>query len=145
MTNVRRDLAGALLVLVALTGCAAQEGDNVQSGSGGAMGPVPATSGAGPSTPVPATSAPEQIQEPLPGPPGLSKSKGSTKRLTGTVVDGVEHGCLLLQTDEGAYLLVGGNPDQLRVGARVTVQGSTDPGLLTTCQQGVPFRVSSVS
>jgi hypothetical protein len=52
----------------------------------------------------------------------------------------VEPGCLLLD----GYLLVGGDRDQLRPGARVAVTGRVDSGLLSTCQQGVPLVVASV-
>jgi hypothetical protein len=59
--------------------------------------------------------------------------------LSGTITAGVEPNCVLLDN----YLLVGGPRDVLRAGARVTVTGRVQPDLMTTCQQGTPFRVES--
>ena len=61
------------------------------------------------------------------------------RTLTGTVAAGVEHGCLLLD----GYLLVGGDRAVIRAGARLTVTGRVVPDLITTCQQGTPFVVTS--
>jgi hypothetical protein len=62
------------------------------------------------------------------------------RTLTGTITAGVEHRCLLLD----GYLLVGGDRTVIRAGARVTVTGRIVPDLVTTCQQGIPFMVTSV-
>ena len=64
--------------------------------------------------------------------------------VTGTVESGVEKGCTLLRTASELYLLLGGDRTVIGEGARLTVHGRTDPGLLTTCQQGVPLRVLDV-
>jgi hypothetical protein len=65
--------------------------------------------------------------------------------VTGTVSEGVEPGCLLLDADQGnRYLLVGGLRDELRPGARVRVTGRVDRQLLSVCQQGEPLVVASV-
>ena len=64
--------------------------------------------------------------------------------LTGTVEAGVEQGCLLLPASGGLHLLVGATSG-LAPGQRVTVRGRTDETLLTTCQQGTPFVVSSAA
>ena len=64
--------------------------------------------------------------------------------VTGTVVEGVEGGCLLLEGGGTSYLLVGGDRSQLRSGTRVAVTGRVDRGLLSTCQQGEPLVVSSI-
>lgn len=69
-------------------------------------------------------------------PPNPSASEMT---ITGTVTVGVEVGCLLLD----GYLLIGGDPDVVRGGARVTVTGRVDRDLMTTCQQGTPFVVTS--
>ena len=61
------------------------------------------------------------------------------RTLTGIVTPGVEHRCLLL----GGYLLVGGDQAVIRAGAHVTVTGRVVPDLITTCQQGTPFVVTS--
>ena len=53
----------------------------------------------------------------------------------------MEPGCLLLQASGVLYQLVGA-VQGLAPGQRVTVHGSSDPTLLTTCQQGTPFVVT---
>jgi hypothetical protein len=74
---------------------------------------------------------------PIPARPGAAPSL----TLTGTVEAGVEANCLLL----GGYLLLGGDRSLVRPGAYLTVTGRPEPGTLTTCQQGLPFRVESVT
>ncbi|GIE98513.1 hypothetical protein Ari01nite_59780 [Paractinoplanes rishiriensis] len=61
------------------------------------------------------------------------------RTLTGIVTAGVEPGCLLLDD----YLLVGGDREVIRAGARLEVTGRVVPDLMTTCQQGTPFVVAS--
>jgi hypothetical protein len=68
--------------------------------------------------------------------------------LSGTVTAGVEPNCLLLTGDGPAHLLIFEDPtlrSQARVGASITVVGTSAPTQLTTCQQGIPFFVTSVS
>jgi hypothetical protein len=93
------------------------------AGTSGAPAPTPT---AGTPLPPPTTGA---------GKPGPS---GPTT-ISGTVTAGVEPNCLLL----GGYLLIGGPPEVVRSGARVSVTGRPSPGMPTTCQQGVPFLVDS--
>jgi hypothetical protein len=62
----------------------------------------------------------------------------------GTVTDGVEPGCVLLTTDSKAYLLIGGDRTALKSGTKLTVHGVPQPDLMTTCQQGTPFRVTKI-
>ena len=109
-TKLLLPLAGLLLAGL-LSACAGSDGDDAGAGQG--------------ATTAPTTS---------PAPPAGEVT------VTGTVSEGVEPGCLLLDR----YLLVGGDRDQLRPGARVTVTGRVDHGLLSTCQQGVPLVVASV-
>lgn len=77
----------------------------------------------------------------------LSRSGGPVQRstspitVTGTVEAGVESNCLLL----GGYLLLGGDRALVKPGARITVTGRSEPDTLTTCQQGTPLRVESVT
>lgn len=61
--------------------------------------------------------------------------------ITGDVVDGVESNCVLLRTDGGLYLLIGGDRSLMSGGGRLVVRGRAQPGLVTTCQQGTPFQV----
>ncbi|MGI5181148.1 hypothetical protein ACQEVZ_33075 [Dactylosporangium sp. CA-152071] len=64
--------------------------------------------------------------------------------VSGQVVEGVESGCLLLRAPDKTYLLIGGDRAVLQVGKQVTVTGRPTPDLMSTCQQGTPFQVSSV-
>jgi hypothetical protein len=73
-----------------------------------------------------------------PAPPGKGERLVTVR---GVVTAGVEAGCLLLDH----YLLVGAAAAGLRPGARVQVTGVERPGLLTTCQQGVPLEVRRVA
>ena len=126
--------AAVLLLVGVLTGCGGQAGV-----SSGPSEPVPASPAP---TPLP-TSLPDELPEPLPLPP--RKARGGTQTLVGTVVEGVEAGCLLLAGPGGDYLLLGGDPSVVRAGAEVRVVGRVDRSVLTTCQQGVPFTVQSAT
>ncbi|HTJ34555.1 MAG TPA: hypothetical protein VL738_15120 [Dactylosporangium sp.] len=115
------------LGLGALGGCGSKENaDQVQ-------GPAPSIVPASPSARAPG------------GPSSLPpQPAGSTIAIRGTVRDGVEPGCVLLATDAKTYLLIGGDKSALNSGAQVTVYGVEQPGLMTTCQQGTPFKVSRI-
>jgi len=66
--------------------------------------------------------------------------------VVGDVIEGVEKGCYLLRVSGGKdLLLIGASLQQIRAGGRIRVTGRVEPGLVTTCQQGVPFIVSDVS
>ena len=116
-TKLLQPLAGLLLAGL-LAACAGSAG----AGQGATTAP----------TTPPATTGPVATTEPAP--------PAGEVTVTGTVGEGVEPGCLLLDS----YLLVGGDRDKLRPGARVAVTGRVDRGLLSTCQQGVPLVVASV-
>ncbi|SDP03913.1 hypothetical protein SAMN04515671_2759 [Nakamurella panacisegetis] len=68
-------------------------------------------------------------------------------RLEGVVRDGVERGSVVLVDEQDAVLaqLMGGDQALLRDGVRVTVTGHFVTGLMTTVQQGRPFRVLDVA
>jgi hypothetical protein len=126
-TRLLRRLAGCLLAGLLVAACADSGGDG-GAGQGGAT-TVPATA---------PTTAPGGRTEPT--------RTGGPVTVTGTVTEGVEPGCLLLKaTDGGQYLLVGGERAELRPGRRVAVSGRVDRGLLSTCQQGEPLVVASIS
>lgn len=63
--------------------------------------------------------------------------------LTGTVEAGVEKGCLVLVSDGTAHVLIGELTGVLP-GSQVTVRGHEATNVLTSCQQGAPFRVTAV-
>ena len=119
-------LSAAIFVCGLLAaGCAAE-------GGGGAGGAAPA-----PSTSVPVTLTPTSAKPPA--------SAGATVTVVGRVEAGVEAGCLLL-TDEaggGSWLLLGGDRDVIKAGARLRVTGTEARGMVTICQQGRPLQVSS--
>jgi hypothetical protein len=69
---------------------------------------------------------------------------GAVVVIHGTVADGVEAGCVLLNTDSKAYLLIGGDRAAMKSGAKLTVHGVPQPDLMTTCQQGTPFQVTKI-
>ena len=127
MTHAKlpRTLAGLLLAGVLVAACAGPDRDDSGPGQGGA-------------TTVPST---------LPGNPPVTKPTDPSGQatVTGTVREGVEPNCLLLDADGGErYLLVGGERAELRPGSRVAVTGRVDRKLLSTCQQGVPLVVASI-
>lgn len=72
-----------------------------------------------------------------------STPPGEPVTLTGVVDAGVESGCRILRTDEGVFLLLGtvSHPD----GTRVTVKGTRRDNVMSTCQQGPPVEVQSVT
>ena len=81
----------------------------------------------------------------LPVPPRASKklhpggTPSATVTVTGTIADGVEPNCVLLNE----YLLLGGPRELFTAGAVVTVTGRVQPDMVTTCQQGIPLVVES--
>jgi hypothetical protein len=122
-TKLLRALAGLLLAGLLVVACAAPEGDGPGAGQGAAT--------------VAPTTPPATVTT-APAPPAGKVT------VTGTVTEGVEGNCLLLQAQGGPYLLVGGDRAELRPGDLVTVTGRVDRDLLSICQQGVPLVVASI-
>jgi hypothetical protein len=118
--------AAALVTLVlCLAGCA-------RSGGEPAAAPTPSAA-ATPSSASVASSAP---------------SETGAETVTGTVEAGVEPNCRLIKDSAGSHLLVfhdAALKPAAAVGKKVTVTGRSEPKMMTTCQQGIPFVVSSVS
>jgi len=79
-------------------------------------------------------------------PPVPSAGTGTEVTLRGTVREGVEASCVLLADDNGTVLanLLGSDAPELTAGANVEVTGSFLQGVMTTCQQGLPFQVTAV-
>ena len=96
----------------------------------------------------PVTAPPPSIVPTTGAPSGGSSLRadpsGSGVAIHGTVREGVEPGCVLLATDSKTYLLIGGDKSALQAGKQVTVYGVEQPDLMTTCQQGTPFKVNKV-
>jgi hypothetical protein len=64
---------------------------------------------------------------------------------SGTVQEGVEPGCLILDTGKGQrYVLLAKNNAELKPGAKVEVIGVRATGQISYCQQGQPLEVQSV-
>ena len=83
----------------------------------------------------------------MPAKPLPSTVAGGSKTITGTVAAGVEQGCLILQGAAATHLLIFDDPamrSEAKEGVRVTVVGRPEPGMMTTCQQGIPFIVASI-
>jgi hypothetical protein len=111
-------LVAALTAVLLLSGCAG----NQASDSGAA--PPPA-----------ASASPSAEPDPSDG------------TLSGIIVEGVEPNCLLLEGAGRTHLLIFDDPSlksRATVGATVTVVGVAKPAQMTTCQQGIPFLVSSI-
>lgn len=100
--------------------------------------------GGGPSPGVDVPTSPESAPEVTTSPTGPPAPENEVVRTTGTVVAGVEPGCLVLEVGETRYLLLGGNEDRLQPGREVTVTGVADPGTPTTCMEGIPLRVTEI-
>jgi hypothetical protein len=79
---------------------------------------------------------PSGSETPVPQPTTLP---GPTE-LTGFPEAGVESGCWLLD----GYLLLGGDQELIGSGREVQITGAVTEDVMTTCQQGTPFRVDSV-
>ncbi|MEU4402126.1 hypothetical protein ACIQH6_08385 [Micromonospora orduensis] len=133
----------ALVLCAALAACGETNDPTTPGPSAPATGqptPEPSPSTAVPATPDPGvtTTPTAPGRRPKPGGPTLPPPVGATT-LTGTVTAGVEPNCVLLD----GYLLLGGPRDVLRAGAKVTVTGRVEAGVMTTCQQGTPFQVET--
>jgi hypothetical protein len=122
-TKLPRVLTGLLLAVLLVAGCADPDTDD----GGTVQGP----------TTVPTT--------PPDNPPTTTPTQSSGEvTLSGTIIEGVEPNCLLLDADGRQFLLVGGSRSKLQAGARVAVTGRLDRSLLSTCQQGEPLVVSTI-
>jgi hypothetical protein len=94
---------------------------------------------------------PASYQPSAPGPAPTSSPGSlspSAETISGTLAAGVEPGCLLLQGEGKPHLLLFADPAmkaKAKVGAAVTVVGTAKPAQMTTCQQGTPFFVTSMT
>ena len=74
----------------------------------------------------------------FPGPVTLNKAV----TIDGVIEAGVEPGCTVLTAGNTSYLILAGS--DVPMGVPVRVEGTLQPGVLSTCQQGTPLRVTSV-
>lgn len=95
-------------------------------------------------TPDP-TSSSSPIPQLTPTSPEPTKAAGAEVTLTGTVEHiEIEGGCTVLRVEAGkAYELMGGDPNVLKVGTRVTVKGKVRTDMVTICQVGPVLQVIS--
>jgi hypothetical protein len=118
---------GVLVALTGLTACGSADGPAAPPGS-----PYPTESPT--STPV------EDLTPSSSGP-------GAAIDVRGTITEGVEAGCLVFTPQsaatDGSWVLIGKTAG-LEAGQTVTLRGVPAPEVMTTCQQGTPFRVESV-
>ncbi|RKR88510.1 hypothetical protein BDK92_2838 [Micromonospora pisi] len=140
MKSIRIGLpAVALCVVLGACGESATPPSVNPSGGPSLSTVKPSDPNAEPPLPPANSTAPASPRRPSPGwSPGGSAPTG-TFTVTGVITQGVEPNCMLIDN----YLLIGGPREQLRAGARVTVTGRLQPGLMTTCQQGTPLVVES--
>lgn len=124
-------LAGLVLAGSVLAGCGGSDG----SGDGfGTSAPESSATGG------PTVSSTPSVNDPT----ASGKYPGALMTITGTPTEGVENGCIVMQSGGTLYLLLGAEPGALMTGQPVVVRGTPEPGLMTTCQQGTPFRVTEV-
>ena len=126
---VTRRFAAFLLLTLVLAGCANNPGPAASSAVSSAES-------------SPAVSAAPSA-EPSAGKPAAT----GAQTISGTVAEGVEPNCLILRDAGGSHVLFFDDPalrTAAKTGSRVTLTGRSEPTMMTTCQQGVPFIVSSV-
>jgi hypothetical protein len=129
MMTKKLPLASGLLLATALLLAACADTSGEGTASGGATSPTTAA----PSTGAPTTSSPGEPRDQI---------KVQAK---GTVQEGVEPGCLILDTGTGTrYVLLAKDKTQLTPGAKVEVVGVRATGQISYCQQGQPLQVQSV-
>lgn len=131
---IRRHVVPTALLLLLVAGCANSADDAGSTSTGTAPSAAPSV---------------EATLSPVPGITKPAKPLGSTTTITGTVTAGVEPGCTLLKETAGGTHLLVFSDETLRAsakeGAKVSVTGVPQPGMMSTCQQGDPFLVSSVT
>ena len=77
-----------------------------------------------------------------PGPTGIPVGSPKAVTIDGVIEAGVEPGCKVLTAGNTKFLILGGS--DVPMGVPVRVEGTLQPGVLSTCQQGTPLRVTSV-
>ena len=133
MVTVRFRALSALLVAVAAL-LAACGNVTVQPGSGSTGRPTAGAPSTSPSHPRGGSFHP--------GPTGIPVGSPKAVTIDGIIEAGVEPGCKVLTAGNTHFLILGGG--DVPMGVPVRVEGTLQPGVLSTCQQGTPLRVTSV-
>jgi hypothetical protein len=136
MVTVRFRALSALVVAVAALLLSACGNVTVQPGSGGTGRP---SAGTPSRSPAPSHSGGGSFH---PGPTGIPVGSPRAVTIDGVIEAGVEPGCKVLTAGNTKFLILGG--DDVPMGVPVRVEGTLQPGVLSTCQQGTPLRVTSV-
>jgi Protein of unknown function (DUF5818) len=142
-------VAAGLAAVLALGACSTGGGDDQGQAAQGVTSTSPPTTAA-PSTAAPTTKpAPTTAAPTTTAPPPSSTAEMPRDRIkvlaTGTVQEGVEPGCLILDTGKGQrYVLLSKDTSKLKPGAKVAVVGVRATGQVSYCQQGQPLEVQSV-
>jgi hypothetical protein len=142
MVTVRFRVLSALVVAGAAVTLAACGNATEQSGPGstGSTGSTQQPTSAAPSS-VP-TNEPSEGGTFKPGPTGIPIGSPRAVTIDGVIEAGVEPGCKVLTAGNTKFLILGG--DDVPLGVPVRVEGTLQPGVLSTCQQGTPLRVTTV-
>jgi hypothetical protein len=140
-------VAGAALLLSACGNATDQPGSGTGGGSS-VSAPSTAPSTAPSNAPSTAPSGAPTSGKPTgggtvaPGPTGIPVDRPRPVTIDGVIEAGVEPGCRVLTAGSTRYLILGGS--DVPLGVPVRVEGTLQPGVLSTCQQGTPLRVTSV-
>jgi hypothetical protein len=118
----------AVAAVLLLSGCGDPTPTEPGTGPGGTPSAVPTS----PATPRPIP----PVDPTKPGDP-----TGRPITVDGVVEAGVEPGCKVLTAAGTQYEVLGEN---IPLGVPVRLTGVLQPGVLTTCQQGTPMRVTKV-
>ena len=147
MVTVRFRALSALVVAGAALLLAACGNATVQPGSGATGQPTAGASSSAPtsspsSNPMPVPSSAGGGGTFRPGPTGIPVGSPKAVTIDGVIEAGVEPGCKVLTAWNTKFLILGGS--DVPMGVPVRVEGTLQPGVLSTCQQGTPLRVTSV-
>lgn len=133
--GMKRHLAAALLATVVLAGCASPGGTSPGSGQTSQESATPTISAA--------PSAPPSSATPSRTPP---TSTAADITLHGTITQGAEPSCKLITDQKVEYLLLAADSVVIPpVGSGAVVTGHVEHGIMTHCQQGIPFAVTTIS
>jgi hypothetical protein len=160
LTAARCIVASVITVLgfTTLAACATPANNSAGSADGSSAAPTAVTSAgvnsattvsAGPSAgPIPRPSDPlTPIPTPFPvkvPPPQPVTTDDGTMSISGTIFQGAEPTCKLISVQKVIYLLLAGDSVQITIGDEATVTGHVEHGIMTHCQQGIPFAVTTI-